>query len=58
MMICRVRVIPSRNPMFHRNEIDEGVGRSKSEDLIIITIGLVLDSWIFIRKLRTQIGLG
>lgn len=56
--ICRVRVIPSRNPMFHRNEIDEGVGRSKREDLTIVIMGLVLDSWVFIRRLRTRIGLG
>ena len=45
---CSVRVIPSRNPIFHKNEIDEGVGRSISEDFIIFRIGLFFVSCFFI----------
>lgn len=33
--ICSTRVIPKRNPMFHRNEIEKGVGRFTSEFLVI-----------------------
>jgi hypothetical protein len=50
-MICRVRVIPRRNPMFHRYEMDEGVGRSDREDFIILMIGWVFVSWFFIFRM-------
>jgi hypothetical protein len=32
---CSMRVIPSRNPIFHKNEIDDGVGRSISDFFIM-----------------------
>lgn len=38
--VCMVRVIPRRKPMFHKNEIDVGVGRSLREVFIILRIGL------------------
>jgi len=31
VMICRDSVIPNRNPIFHRKEMEEGVGRSMSD---------------------------
>lgn len=40
-MICRVRVIPRRNPMFHMKEIEVGVGRSRREAFTILKIGSV-----------------
>jgi len=39
--ICNISVIPSRNPRFHRKEIDLGEGRS-IRDLFIIFIKGVL----------------
>lgn len=42
-MICSTRVIPSRDPMFHRNEIELGVGRSAREDFTMDAMG-----WVFI----------
>lgn len=56
--ICRESVIPSRNPMFHINEIDEGVGRSNKDVFIIFKIGLFFDSCFFIRSLKMRFGLG
>jgi hypothetical protein len=47
-MICRVRVIPRRNPMFHMNEIEEGQGRSIRELFTIFMVGIDLDSCLFI----------
>jgi hypothetical protein len=38
--ICKDRVIPSRNPMFHINEIAVGVGRSIREFFNSFRIGL------------------
>lgn len=35
VMICIISVTPSRNPMFHMNEMDDGVGRSISDFFII-----------------------
>jgi len=32
------KIIPKRNPIFHINEIEEGVGRSKREDLTTLEI--------------------
>lgn len=56
--ICRVRVIPNRNPMFHNMEIDVGVGRSSSAFFTIDRIGLVFISWFFIRMMNLRFGLG
>ncbi len=57
MIICRVRVIPNRNPIFHRYEIEEGVGRSERDAFRILRIGWVLVSWFFI--IRTMnLGFG
>lgn len=39
-MIWSVRVNPSRNPKFHRNEIEVGVGRSMRDFFIKFVIGL------------------
>lgn len=36
-----VRAIPDKNPMFHKSEMDEGVGRSFRELDTIFIIGLV-----------------
>jgi len=41
--ICRVSVNPSRNPMFHKVEIEEGVGRSMREFFMIRTIRIMID---------------
>ena len=51
-MICKVSVIPNRNPMFHIIEIDDGVGKSSSDFFIIFIIGLFFISWVFIRRMR------
>ena len=56
--ICRVRVIPSRNPMFHMNEIDLGVGRSIREFFIIFNSGLFFISCVFIKMMRIRSGRG
>lgn len=37
---CSIRVIPRRNPIFHKNEMDNGVGRSTSDFFIMWAIGL------------------
>jgi len=50
-MICKVRVNPSMNPMFHRNEIADGVGRSSSDFFRRFDIGLFFISWIFIKMM-------
>jgi len=47
-IICRVRVNPSRNPKFHRNEIEVGVGRSIRDFFIRFVIGLLFISCFFI----------
>lgn len=39
VMICVDSVIPNKNPMFHIVEIDLGVGRSVSDELIIFISG-------------------
>jgi len=46
--ICNTNVIPSRNPMFHINEIDVGDGRSRRDVFIIFMIGLCFISCFFI----------
>lgn len=53
--IWMVRTVARRNPMFHMVEIEEGVGRSTREDLMIFSVGLLLRICFFIRML---IGLG
>lgn len=45
---CKVRVMPNRNPIFHINEIDDGVGRSSKDVFIIFRIGLFFVSCFFI----------
>jgi hypothetical protein len=55
-MICRVRVNPRRNPMFHMNEIDDGEGRSVRDFFRIEEIRFFLISWVFIRMWRREIG--
>jgi len=40
-IICRVRVKPRRKPMFHRKEIELGVGRSRRDFFKIFVIGFV-----------------
>jgi len=57
-MICRVSVIPSRDPMFHRNEIDLGVGRSASDDLMMDAMGWIFIVWFFIRRMNKGFGMG
>ena len=42
--ICKVRVIPSRNPRFHINEIELGDGRSIRDFFIIEVIGFFFSS--------------
>jgi hypothetical protein len=54
---CNDKVIPRRNPMFQRNEIDVGEGRSRSEVLTIFNRGFDFVSFFFIRMLRLLIGL-
>jgi len=44
VMICRDRVMPSRKPMFHINEIEDGEGRSNRDFFNIKMIGLFFDS--------------
>lgn len=56
VIICRVSVIPSKNPMFHIKEIEVGVGRSKRDDFIIFNIGFILDSCFFIKSLWMLLG--
>jgi len=31
VMICKVKVVPNRNPIFHKVEIEEGQGRSSRD---------------------------
>lgn len=58
MIICSVRIIPRRNPIFHMNEIDEGVGRSISDFFIVNVIGFFFISWFFIKRMLILFGLG
>lgn len=58
MIICSINVIPSKNPMFHMNEIDEGEGRSKSALFTIFRIGFFFSSWFFIRMMRIPFDWG
>lgn len=53
-MICRDRIIPRRNPMFHRREIDLGVGKSISDEFIIFISGCVFISCFFIKKMNSR----
>ena len=57
-IVCAVRVIPRRNPMFHINEIDVGVGRSLKEDLAKVRRGLFFVLCVFIRMRMRLIELG
>jgi len=56
--ICNISVIPSRNPRFHRKEIDLGEGRSIRDLFIIFIKGWVFISCFFIRMRILLIGLG
>jgi hypothetical protein len=44
--------------MFHRNEIEDGDGRSSSDEFIIFVNGISLIFCVFIRKMRIVSGLG
>ncbi len=44
--------------MFHRNEIEDGDGRSSSDEFIIFVSGISLIFCFFIRKRRRAFGLG
>jgi hypothetical protein len=57
-MICSVNVNPSRNPKFHRNEIEVGVGRSKRDFFIRFVIGFIFISCFFIKMKCLEFGLG
>jgi len=57
-MIWRVRVIPRRNPKFHKNEIDLGDGRSARDDFKMEAIGWVFISCCFIRMKNLGFGMG
>ena len=52
LTICKVRVIPSKNPIFHMKEMEEGEGRSISDFFSRFVIGFVLNSWFFIKMMR------
>lgn len=52
MIIWSVRVIPKRNPKFHKKEIDAGVGKSVRAALSGFNMGLILVSCFFIKSLR------
>lgn len=57
-MICSVNVNPSKNPKFHKNEIEVGVGRSSSDFFIRFVIGLFFISCVFIRMKSLGFDLG
>jgi len=57
-MIWSVRVNPSRNPKFHRNEIEVGVGRSMRDFFIKFVTGLFFISCFFIKMMCLVFGLG
>jgi len=56
--ICRVSVIPSRKPIFHIIEIEDGVGRSRRDAFNILRIGFFFISWFFIKMMKIWIGSG
>ncbi len=47
--ICRVRVMPKRNPRFHKKEIEVGEGKSRRDFFIIEVIGFIFSSCFFIK---------
>jgi hypothetical protein len=57
-MICRVNVNPKRNPKFHRNEIEVGVGKSRRDFFIKFVSGLFFISCVFIKMRNLVFGLG
>jgi hypothetical protein len=57
-MIWRVRVNPSKNPKFHKNEIEVGVGRSIKDFFIRFVIGFLFISCFFIRMRNSKFGWG
>jgi len=57
-MIWMVRVNPSKNPKFHRNEIEVGVGKSRRDFFIRLAIGFIFISCFFIRMRSLMFGLG
>jgi len=52
-----VRVNPRRNPKFHKNEIEVGVGKSIRDFFIRFAIGFILISCFFIRMMCLEFGL-
>jgi FtsH-binding integral membrane protein len=44
--------------MFHRNEIEDGEGRSRRDEFIIFVSGISLIFCVFIRKMMTAFDLG
>lgn len=44
--------------MFHRNEIDVGVGRSSNDFFIMLNIGFSFISCVFIRRMWLLFDLG
>jgi len=57
-MICKVRIIPSINPMFHMYEIDDGVGRSSRDCFVIFIRGFFFISFFFIKMMSLGFGVG
>ena len=57
-MICNVSVNPSRNPMFHKNEIEVGVGRSSKDFFIMFDIGFSFINCVFIKMMCLLFDLG
>jgi len=50
-------VAASRNPTFHRKEIEEGVGKSNNVDFVIFSMESFFITWVFIRRRRKSFGL-
>lgn len=51
-IICKTKVNPSMNPIFHSIEIDEGAGKSNKDFFVKFIIGLIFISCIFILERR------
>ena len=50
LISCKDRVIPARNPMFHNNEIDLGVGKSAKDPFKICSISFCVVMCILIKR--------
>ena len=48
VITCVIKIIPSMNPMFHRSEIEVGVGRSIRDFFISAVMGFLFISCFFI----------